>query len=166
MVTFLCSICQEDYPFSTLRCLPCGHAFCAECVERCITVNKQTRDRNGRLKTRFPCPSCRADFKASDPHPIYVENSDFTPQGQAEANGPAPCHTDAVHRRIQSALREVRHTEHDLRRQTVQKAAQEMDRVVEVSDGKDNCLLVCPRGLHDICTLTVHAQPQSPFYLP
>ncbi|KAL7280617.1 hypothetical protein ACG7TL_005554 [Trametes sanguinea] len=39
------------------------------------------------------------------------------------------------------ATEEVKRVEHDLRRQTVQKAAQEIDKIAELSDGKQECLL-------------------------
>ncbi|KAJ2989016.1 hypothetical protein NUW54_g8924 [Trametes sanguinea] len=61
--------------------------------------------------------------------------------GPAEGNQRQPCHTTIVHQRIQRATEEVKRVEHDLRRQTVQKAAQEIDKIAELSDGKQECLL-------------------------
>ncbi|EIW58377.1 uncharacterized protein TRAVEDRAFT_71982 [Trametes versicolor FP-101664 SS1] len=42
---------------------------------------------------------------------------------------------------MQAATRVVNLVEHDLRHQTIQKAAQEMEKVVELSDGQQECLL-------------------------
>lgn len=74
-------------------------------------------------------------FRRNDPHSIYLDHGD--PQSQATT-----CHTDAVHQRMQAATRVINLVEHDLRHQTVQKAALEMEKVVELSDGQQECLLV------------------------
>ncbi|KAI0369737.1 hypothetical protein BV20DRAFT_967391 [Pilatotrama ljubarskyi] len=100
-------------------------------------------------RRRFPlCPNCRAKFKPSDPHPIYIDTSDpAASQAGSSKDVPSPkkpappCHTDVVHRRIQLATQEVNRVGEDLRYQTVQKAVQEMEKVAELSDEKRECLL-------------------------
>lgn len=74
-------------------------------------------------------------FRRNDPHSIYLDYGDS--QSQATT-----CHTDAVHQRMQAATRVINLVEHDLRHQTVQKAALEMEKVVELGDGQQECLLV------------------------
>ncbi|KAI0332751.1 hypothetical protein GY45DRAFT_1320665 [Cubamyces sp. BRFM 1775] len=137
MSVFLCSICQDHYACDRLRCLPCGHTFCAPCIDRCFQVATNNRRRT------CPCPTCRTSFRASDPHPIYLDAGDSLSQagpstGQAQGR---PCHTEAAHQRIQIAIREVNKTEQDLRHQTVQKAAHEIDKVAEFMGNEPDCLL-------------------------
>ncbi|KAI9062717.1 hypothetical protein FKP32DRAFT_1758845 [Trametes sanguinea] len=130
MPAYLCSICQDHYTLEHLRCLPCGHTYCAECIQGCLKSRRSS------------CPNCRRPFRAVDPHPLYIESGDFASQaGPSEGNQRQPCHTTIVHQRIQRATEEVKRVEHDLRRQTVQKAAQEIDKIAELSDGKQECLL-------------------------
>ncbi|OSD05346.1 hypothetical protein PYCCODRAFT_1432505 [Trametes coccinea BRFM310] len=131
MPAYLCSICQDHHSLEHLRCLPCGHTYCATCIQCCLRSHRS-----------FPCPSCRRPFKERDPHPIYVDTGDFDSQPESSnSNRSQPCHTVIVHQRIQRATEEVKRVEHDLRRQTVQKAAQEIDKIAELSDGKQDCLL-------------------------
>ncbi|KAH9893212.1 hypothetical protein C8Q73DRAFT_696090 [Cubamyces lactineus] len=137
MSAFLCSICQDHYACDKLRCLPCGHTFCASCIDRCFQVATNNRRRT------CPCPTCRTSFRASDPHPIYLDAGDSLSQA-GPSNGQAggrPCHTHVAHQRIQAAIREVNKIEKDLRHQTVQKAAQEIDKAAEFMDSEQDCLL-------------------------
>ncbi|KAH9849827.1 hypothetical protein C2E23DRAFT_339236 [Lenzites betulinus] len=133
MAPYLCSICQDLHRLDHLRSLPCGHTFCHNCIKRCIDVAA------GRRRIPDPnvlCPSCRRPFKGGQEHVLYLDDSD-----PDSATAAKPCHSDAVHARIQTAVREVNKVQDDLRLQTVQKAAQEVEKVVELSEGLEECHL-------------------------
>ncbi|KAI0630810.1 hypothetical protein C8Q77DRAFT_1135342 [Trametes polyzona] len=140
MAPFSCSICQELYRLEKLRCLPCGHTFCDECVTRLVEVSRQDARSRARARPPLPtCPSCRKPFKSSDPHPIYIDLAD--PESQDAAPAPAPCHAEVVHTRIQRATEEVELVERDPRYQTVQKAVRGVENVAALFEGQQECLL-------------------------
>ncbi|KAI0358241.1 hypothetical protein OH77DRAFT_1254685 [Trametes cingulata] len=141
---FFCSICHLHHELPVLRSLPCGHTFCAPCIGRVIESGTGIDPETGRRRPLPLCPNCRAKFKASDPHPIYIDTSDPAASQAGPSTGASPrrpCHTDVVHRRIQLATQEVNRVGEDLRYQTVQKAVQEMEKVAELSDERRECLL-------------------------
>ncbi|TFK81901.1 hypothetical protein K466DRAFT_655963 [Polyporus arcularius HHB13444] len=88
---------------------------------------------------KYPCPQCRALFKNSEPHPIFLENGDSASQTGGRSVE-LVCHSGHFHRQVAAALREVTRVEEDQRAQTVQRAAQEMEKVTELMSGRD-CLL-------------------------
>ncbi|KAI0831907.1 hypothetical protein BC628DRAFT_1350487 [Trametes gibbosa] len=129
-----------------------GHTFCSECIKRCIDVARNV-DANGRRRVadrEVKCPSCRRPFKGGEEHPIYLDVGETTTttataaEAAAEAGGSKPCHGNAVHARIDAATREVDRVAHDLRPQTVRKAALEVAKVVELGGGAREC---CHLGL-------------------
>ncbi len=110
-----------------------GHTNCAKCIATYTAVNRSTRG-------TYPCPSCRNPFKAAQSHPIFLELVDSASQAAAAGSGRV-CHPDSLHKQIASALQELTRVEEDQQRQTVQRAAREMEKVSEMMDTRD-CLLV------------------------
>ena len=113
-----------------------GHTNCAGCINRYVDATRSTRG-------TYPCPSCRKAFKRDQAHAIYLECVD-SPSQTAVAGTEGHervCHPDSLHKQVASALREVVRLEEDQRRQTVQRAAAEMEKVSELMDSRD-CLLV------------------------
>ncbi len=149
--TVLCSICQDIHAIADIRSLPCGtststllcridltlwivgHTYCATCIPAYLAATRATRG-------KYPCPQCRAPFKNSEPHPIFLEHGDSASQAGGRSAEPV-CHSGPFHHQVASALREVTRVEEDQRAQTVQRAAQEMEKVTELMSGRD-CLLV------------------------
>ncbi|RDX54055.1 hypothetical protein OH76DRAFT_1060029 [Lentinus brumalis] len=130
--TVLCSICQDIHAIADIRSLPCGHTYCATCIPAYLAATRATRG-------KYPCPQCRAPFKNSEPHPIFLDHGDSASQAGGRSAEPV-CHSGPFHRQVASALREVTRVEEDQRAQTVQRAAQEMEKVTELMSGRD-CLL-------------------------
>ena len=120
---------------SVLRLNDTGHTNCATCLGRYLQTTKATRG-------TYPCPHCRKPFKANQPHQLFLEEAESSTQAGGRS-GEGVCHTDPFHRQVASAMREATRLEHDQRRQTVQKAAKEMQKVTELMSGRD-CLLVRP----------------------
>ncbi|KAI0641953.1 hypothetical protein C8Q79DRAFT_264345 [Trametes meyenii] len=139
MALFLCSICHDQYRAERLRCLPCGHTFCAACIKSFVEINARAENNRRRAASKFACPSCREPFREKDPHPVYLDTED--PNSPEDESAPQQCHPDAVHRRVEVALREVKRVEDDLRHQTVQRAAQEIEKVAELSGDGPECML-------------------------
>merc|ERR1712124_82204 len=56
-----CPVCLAR--FSRPYCLPCGHTYCADCIEALVTVRPST---TGRVRDRYvACPECRNQCKVS-----------------------------------------------------------------------------------------------------
>lgn len=57
-----CGICWDKLHDETTLCPPCGHAFCAGCIESSLdTVLQKAYNEN--KQPSFPCPLCRAQVK-------------------------------------------------------------------------------------------------------
>ncbi|KAI0765984.1 hypothetical protein BC629DRAFT_901123 [Irpex lacteus] len=63
-IQFYCSICYGWVSKDIIRLLPCGHAYCVECI------SNMTRHR------RCTCPECRTRFTAKDLPQIYCDVRD------------------------------------------------------------------------------------------
>ncbi|PIL24764.1 hypothetical protein GSI_12650 [Ganoderma sinense ZZ0214-1] len=95
---------------------------------------------------QYPCPQCRAKFKATQLHSIFLDLADSASQPQhpvASGSSQPACHSEGLHCQVAKALRHVNEVEEDQRFPTVQRAAKEMEGVCELmdSDKRRDCML-------------------------
>ncbi|KAI0923636.1 hypothetical protein AcW1_006532 [Taiwanofungus camphoratus] len=123
-----CSICQEYHQITSFRFLPCGHGFCAASIEQYATT----------MRVKKPCPICRERFILKDAHPIYIEvaHSDTLSSQPRSAEEPL---LEALYSRV--ILKQAVYAGEQIKcigaassTQAVQRAAQEISKVVEGLD--------------------------------
>ncbi|KZT69309.1 hypothetical protein DAEQUDRAFT_273168 [Daedalea quercina L-15889] len=125
-----CGICLDNHALPDFKILHCGHAFCANSLDRLQRRNQSM----GRL---CECPLCRMPFMEDEIIPIYLQLKD--PAGEASQTGAdgegQQIYSSAVLKQAKYVGTKMKEISANSSADTVKRSAKELKKVADGMDG-------------------------------